>query len=100
MKHFKPLLISVVLLVSSSHALAWGDREQGILQGLAGAWIIGRMLQNNEVQSQPPIVVQPQPPVYVYPYQPPRGYYYQPRCYSVPFYDHWGRLSYYKQVCN
>jgi hypothetical protein len=26
-------------------------------------------------------------------------YYRQPQCYAVPYYDHYGRLAYYRQVC-
>jgi hypothetical protein len=90
--------LSISLAMTTAHA--WGDREQGILQGLAGAWILGRMLQNNEPQQQPPVVVQPPPPVYVYPAPPPpQVYYYRPTCYQTPYYDQWGRIAYYRQVC-
>jgi hypothetical protein len=91
------LITAMTLAVTVSPAWAWGEREQGVLQGLAGAWILGRMLQNNEPQPQPPVVIQPPPPVYVYPA--PQRYYRQPQCYDVPYYDHYGSLAYYRQVC-
>jgi len=97
MKTSAKIIAGILLSSTVTVAHAWGEREQGILQGLAGAWILGRMLQPNEPQQQPPVIVQPAPPVYVYP-SPPR-YYYQPQCYQVPYYDHYGRLAYYRQIC-
>lgn len=98
MKSINKAAIGLVVSLTMSSAWAWGDREQGILQGLAGAWILGRMLQNNE-QPQPPVIVQPPPPVYVYPNPPPAVYYYSPICRNVPYYDQYGRLAHYRQVC-
>jgi len=97
MKNFNKALVGLSISLIMSSAQAWGEREQGVLQGLAGAWLLGRMLQNNEPQQPPPVVVQPPPPVYVYPSPP--VYYRQPQCYAVPYYDHYGRLAYYRQVC-
>ena len=61
-------LIAVTLLAAtvSAPALAWGDREQGILAGAAGLWAI----QQLNKAGQQPVYQAPQPvyqqaPVYV-----------------------------------
>jgi hypothetical protein len=97
MKTYQKTLVSLALALAMSPAMAWGDREQGILQGLAGAWILGRVLQNQPA----PEYTAPPPPVYVYPpvAPPPAVYYHRPTCYHVPHYDHWGRVAYYRQIC-
>jgi hypothetical protein len=52
----KTKLLAVALIGSllSAPAMAWGDREQGILAGAAGLWLIQRL-------NQPPVVVQQAP---------------------------------------
>jgi hypothetical protein len=55
------------LLVSfmfSTSAFAWGDREQGILTGVAGLWVFQQL--NRVGQQQPPVVVYQQSPPVVY----------------------------------
>ena len=99
MKNINKTVIGLVIAVATSSAGAWGEREQGVLQGLAGAWLLNRMLQNNEQPAPPPVTVAPPPPVYVYPEPPPTVYYYRPRCHTVPYYDQFGRLAYYRQIC-
>lgn len=95
------LLVCGVMSAAMSSAWAWGDREQGILGGLAGAWLLGRVLQapHDSQPLPPPVVVQPQPPVYVYPSSPPQVYYYGPTCYNIPQHDHWGRITHYRTIC-
>jgi len=96
MKTMKKFVCILALGLASSSSWAWGDREQGVLQGLAGAWLLGRILQQPEAQPvQPPAYIPP--PVYVAP--PPPVYYHRPVCYHVPYYDSWGRVAYYRQVC-
>lgn len=99
MKTPKKLVCALAVILISPHAWAWGDREQGILQGLAGAWILGRMLQHPEPQPAPPPVYYTPPPVYVPHSPPPAVYYYGPTCYQVPHTDHYGRVLYYRQIC-
>ena len=93
---FKSYMPTAVELMAQQVVAA---REQGVLQGLAGAWLLNRMLQNNEQPAPPPVTVAPPPPVYVYPSPPPQVYYRQPMCYNVPYYDQFGRLAYYRQIC-
>jgi hypothetical protein len=52
----------VGMLVSTS-AMAWGEREQGILAGAAGLWFIQQMNKNGQPHN-PPVIVYQQPPVY------------------------------------
>jgi hypothetical protein len=54
----------------STNALAWGDREQGVLTGMAALWAFQKLNQNSAYQApqaQPqtvyverPVIVQPQ----------------------------------------
>jgi hypothetical protein len=72
----KNLTAALVLsALASSPALAWGEREQGILAGAAGALIIQKIFENDrqaQVVPQPQIVVPPQQPqVIVVPPQQP-----------------------------
>jgi hypothetical protein len=100
MKSFYKALVGLSISLVMTTAQAWGEREQGVLQGLAGAWLLGRIMQNNESQpAQPPAIVQPPQTVYVYPDPPPAVYYRPPVCRHVPYYDQFGRLAYYRQVC-
>ena len=99
MNTLKSVVVASLIALASVNVYAWGEREQGVLQGLAGAWLLNRMLQNTEQQQPPPVTVAPPPPVYVYPSPPPQVYYRQPMCYNVPYYDQFGRLAYYRQIC-
>lgn len=75
-----------VIAVFSTAAMAWGDREQGVLQGIAGTLILQHMLDNSHTGvrvAPPPYVVAPQPPV--------PEYHYQPRPYPRPDYGQYHR---------
>jgi hypothetical protein len=57
---------AIVVLMSalvSTNALAWGDREQGILAGMAALWAFQKLNQADAAPPQP-VYVRPQP-VYV-----------------------------------
>jgi len=95
-KHIAQIIVAAIA-GTVTPAMAWGEREQGILSGIAGAIILNRMLQPQPQQIPPPVYYGSPPPV-VY-YNPPPVYYYQPHCYSVPYYDSWGRIAYYRQIC-
>lgn len=56
----KKILAVLVAVSLASPAFAWGDREQGILTGVAGLWIF-QQLNKPPVVVQQPVVVQPQP---------------------------------------
>jgi hypothetical protein len=67
----KKVIVTLAVIGSliSTSAMAWGDREQGILTGVAGLWIYQQL---DRAGRQPqPVYVQPQPvyvqqqPVYV-----------------------------------
>lgn len=73
----KKVLVTVLAsatLVASTSALAWGDREQGIVQGAAGLWIAQQLykagnqpqvvVQQPIYQPQPQVVYQPAPQKY------------------------------------
>lgn len=53
-------IAAVAATLTSTPALAWGDREQGILTGIIGTLIIQDINRNQ--QPQQPVIVQ-QPPV-------------------------------------
>ena len=90
-------IVVAVVAGTVTPAMAWGEREQGILSGVAGAIILNRLLQPQPQQIPPPVYYGSPPPVYYTP--PPTVYYYQPQCYTVPYYDSWGRIAYYRQIC-
>jgi hypothetical protein len=93
-------LIVGTCLLATAPASAWGEREQGALLGLVLGGIVANIYRDSQPPQiyHPPVVIQPQPPVYVYPA--PQVYSYHPRCYSVPaYYDRWGRVVQYQQVC-
>lgn len=96
MKH---LITAVFIALVTTQAHAWGEREQGVLQGLAGAWVLGRMLQPDPQPVPPPPMYYTPPHVYVPPSPPPTVYYHRPQCYHIPYYDQFGRVAYYRQIC-
>jgi len=71
-------VLALVLLAGATQAHAWGDREQGILSGIAGAALLNQIAQpryqqpyqqpyyGGVQQSAPPVFVAPTPPVRVY----------------------------------
>lgn len=96
MKLITKFITGMILSSAITAAHAWGDREQGILAGIAGYWLYNQ-LNRNDPQPPAPPVVQQNPPVYVYPAPP--VYSYRPRCYQVPTVDQYGRVLYYRQYC-
>ena len=86
----KKVLVSLAVISSlvSSPAFAWGDREQGILTGIAGLWVYQQLSKPSVVVQQAPVVVAPPPPV-VYYQQPapayvPRTVYVYPTSVPIP----------------
>ena len=64
-----------VALVPAAPALAWGDREQGVVTGIAGTLLLQSILRDLEKNRAP----RPQPYPQPYPYpqpqpQPPHGH--------------------------
>ena len=57
-------LVMAIALVVTAPAYAWGEREQGIVTGVAGTLLIQKLNQNQRVYQHPVYV---QPPVYYYP---------------------------------
>ena len=89
MKMLSKMLAVIGLSVAvSTPAMAWGDREQGILAGAAGLWAIQQL---NRVGQQPPVVYQGNPaPVYQAPppvYYPQPSYTYRPMYRAVDVFD-------------
>ena len=78
----KKFIVTVIAgLIFSNSALAWGEREQGALAGIAGLWVIQQLHRGGQpqviYQQTPPVVVQQpvivqQPPIYSFPF---RNYY-------------------------
>lgn len=68
----RKLIVATVLALTAIHAQAWGDREQGIVAGIAGTLLLQRLTQPQyapPVYTHPPVVQTP-PPYYpgtVYP---------------------------------
>ncbi len=69
---------SMIVLSSIGSAHAWGDREQGIVTGIAAVLALQHISRNTQAypNGQPPVVVGQQPvvvgqaPVIIYPGQP------------------------------
>lgn len=60
----KNALIALLISTFAVPAFAWGDREQGILSGIAGYWMLQRLNEPKVVvEQQPPVVVQQSPRV-------------------------------------
>jgi hypothetical protein len=60
-------LVAALALTVSTQALAWGDREQGILTGIAGYWLYQKLDQAGKPQGAPQAVPNyPPPPAVVY----------------------------------
>lgn len=65
----KKIVVSLAVGFSliSTPVFAWGDREQGILTGVAGLWVfqqlnkVGQQSQAPVIVQQPPVIVQTQP---------------------------------------
>lgn len=61
----KKIIASLLVgMVFSTSAMAWGEREQGIVTGVAGLWIFQQLNKAGEPQ-HPPVVIQQQPPVII-----------------------------------
>ena len=100
MKSLRAIIAGLLITSSSTPALAWGDREQGILAGIAGVWLFNQLTRDDQrptQPAQPPSVVYQPAPVYVYP-EPP-VYVHRPRCHYFPVVDQFGRVMYYRQHC-
>jgi hypothetical protein len=65
----KVIAATLILGLLSSPAMAWGDREQGILTGIAGLWVFQQLDKAGRPQNDPVIVQQP--PVVIYQQQAP-----------------------------
>ena len=73
----KKVLASLLIASTiATPAMAWGDREQGILTGVAGLWVVQQLHRAGQQQQQPqPVIVHQQPQVvYVPVVQTPRQY--------------------------
>lgn len=64
----KIIIAALITITTTAPALAWGDREQGVLSGIAGYWLYQRLSQPQIVgQVPPPVIQQPQqPPVVIF----------------------------------
>lgn len=61
----KKVIVTLAVIGSliSTSAMAWGEREQGILTGVAGLWVVQQL--HRAGQQQQPVYTPPQP-VYVH----------------------------------
>lgn len=83
----KKLILAALITLMSTQSFAWGDREQGVLVGLASGYLINQISQpkqNPQVhqQQQQYVVVEQQPRViYVQPQQRmTKGWHYDRNC--------------------
>lgn len=70
-----------VAAVPATPALAWGDKEQGFVAGVATAVIVDEIIKNRRARMGAPVYVAP-PPAFVAPapsYVPPAPVYVEPR---------------------
>ena len=88
----KKIIVSLLVgMVVATPAFAWGDREQGILTGVAGLWTfqqlnkIGQPQGDRVIIQQQPVIVQSQAPVPAYVHQP------QQYCESTQVQDQFGQ---------
>ena len=72
----KKVLASLLIASTiATPAMAWGEREQGILTGVAGLWVVQQLHRAGQQQQPQPVIVQQQPQVvYVPVVQAPRQY--------------------------
>ena len=97
------LLVGLLAVCVASPAFAWGDREQGILTGVAGYWLFDKFRQSGGFTPQP------QPRVYggsvgvypptVPPQQPYAGPNYVYTCYVQVADPYTGMIELKQQVC-
>lgn len=57
----KKVIAALLISCFSLPAFAWGDREQGILSGIAGYWMLQKLNEPKVVVEQQPSVVVQQP---------------------------------------
>jgi len=88
----KKLVLSLLLITVPWQAWAWGDREQGILAGIAGVWVFNKL---SEANHQAPRPVIHQRPVVVH--QQPQYQYYS--CIVEVREDHTGIIRYEQRTC-
>ena len=87
------LLIGLLALTIVSPAMAWGDREQGILTGAAGMWLFQKFSkENSHNHNETPTVIQSVPPM-----QPQGNYVYT--CYVQVQDPVTGTINLQQQVC-
>jgi hypothetical protein len=97
----KKVLATVLALALTTPAMAWGDREQGVLAGIAATLFFQHMQQHSHTQgSQPPVVIQQQPVIV----QPPAVPVVVPptiqlNCVPSPNHDYHGRVIGYAYIC-
>ncbi len=98
------LAIAAGLVATSQPAMAWGDREQGILTGIAGAVLWNKL---NERHPAPP-VVHPVVPARIIHHHPPRVISYQEpvtvypslrNCREIPVKDASGQIIEIRRLC-
>lgn len=105
----KKLLLAMLVCAAATPAMAWGDREQGALAGLAAGIVLGQQqpayrpapmyVQPAPVYVQPaPVYVQPAPRYYSPSYPTVRGYYHS-SCFNEPVYNAYGENTGYRTVC-
>lgn len=89
----KKFTVATVLLLFTTSVFAWGDREQGILTGVAGLWIFQQLNKAGQPQGDRVIVQQvPQPPTQL---PPPVGAVQQQQfCETKPVQDQFGTWRY------
>jgi hypothetical protein len=97
----KKLIVAGLIAAASVPALAWGDREQGALAGIAGTIILQQIMRNGQVQVPP--VVQPIPPVINMPFPGVYGHppvIRQPVCavQVLPRADNFGNIYYEQRI--
>jgi len=63
----KKVIAGLLVALCSSTAMAWGEREQGILTGVAGLWAFQQLHRAGQQQQQPVYVHQQPQVVYVQP---------------------------------
>lgn len=63
----KKFIAFALMATVASQAMAWGEREQGVLAGAAGLWIFQQLNKAGQPQGNPVVVQQPPQQVIIQP---------------------------------
>lgn len=87
----KKLITAATAVILSTSAMAWGDREQGVLTGILGTILWQKIDQNGKPQGEP-VVIEKEVIV-------ERPVYRVKQCEELPIYDNQHKIVGYRRTC-